>query len=439
LLIGPVSRAFARRALDILEANGIAFDLRPARVAPPSALSRNLAVVGAFVGLGVGIGAAVMLLHQAPTANPPNEPKTNLVEATSNAAAPTGPTAPTSGRADAGGANPVELSTQAIGQKVLPSVVALSCKDKLGSGFFIDAETVITNAHVACPEGEDLKVHLHDGRDLVGVVQERDEWLDSARVRVVGAATPPLEVGEVSALVPGDRVVFAGSPSGLEFTLHEGQVSYVGRNYLGIAYIQINASVNPGNSGGPLFDKHGRVVGIVSMKVTKTDGIGLALPIQYVVPPATPEALRRWASVIREASEADSKEVEQFRSRVDQPFLVGVPLDERYALVIQRWHTSPGTAELDFDVESKDKVVCTLHERVEKWVPLVEALKKHPGDRQMMWAQRNGLTEELFVGGGPLRGENCMVGDAELVLRDHGVEHGRVPISDASVRAATRH
>src|SRR5262249_7819837 len=147
--------------------------------------------------------------------------------------------------------------------------------------FFVANETVLTNAHVLCPEGQPLTVIFSDGRRATGVPMRSDTLLDLAVVHSAGATAPPLPLGDAGSLNVGDHVVLVGSPVGLEFTVHEGTVSSISRTLLGLAYIQLDAKVNPGNSGGALLDKLGRVVGIVSLKVQTAEGIGLALPINY--------------------------------------------------------------------------------------------------------------------------------------------------------------
>src|SRR6185503_6369190 len=85
-----------------------------------------------------------------------------------------------------------------------------------------------------------------------------------------------LPLGDVEDVALGDRVMMIGSPMGLEFTVHEGLVSHLGRVAQGVAFIQLDAKVNPGNSGGPIIDEQGRVVGVVTLKQAQAEGIGLA-------------------------------------------------------------------------------------------------------------------------------------------------------------------
>ena len=77
---------------------------------------------------------------------------------------------------------------------------------------------------------------------------------------VPGARAIPLPVGNVADLAVGDKVMIIGSPVGLDFTVHEGAVSSLHRSAYGVAYLQLDAKISPGNSGGPVIDGFGRVV-----------------------------------------------------------------------------------------------------------------------------------------------------------------------------------
>lgn len=173
------------------------------------------------------------------------------------------------------------LSAREIAALATPSTVVLRNGGSLGSGFFVAEDLVLTNAHVIASELDPVEVVFSDGRQIEGRTVERNEELDLALVRAPGAAAEPLALGDATALNTGDRVVFIGTPRGLDFTVHEGIVSHAMRQVLGVGYLQIDANVNPGNSGGPVLDTTGRVVGVLTAKVEGAEGLGLALPINY--------------------------------------------------------------------------------------------------------------------------------------------------------------
>jgi hypothetical protein len=167
------------------------------------------------------------------------------------------------------------LTTEQIVDAVAPSTVSLTCGQSVGSGFFVAADTLLTNAHVLCTDSDGVQVHFPDGHQLGGTVMRRDAKVDLATVHVPGANAAPLALADATGLRPGERIVVIGTPLGMPQSVHEGIVSHFGRNLFGVSYIQIDANVNPGNSGGPLLNQRGEVVGVVSMKNAAGEGLGL--------------------------------------------------------------------------------------------------------------------------------------------------------------------
>ncbi|WP_424813524.1 DegQ family serine endoprotease [Roseococcus sp. YIM B11640] len=159
----------------------------------------------------------------------------------------------------------------------------------LGSGFIIDAEGhVVTNNHVVRDAGS-VKVTLEDGRELNARVVGRDERTDIALLKVdAGQALPFLELGDSNRARVGDWVVAVGNPFGLGGTVTTGVVSARGRNIGQGPYddfLQIDASINSGNSGGPLFGLDGSVIGVNTAIFSPSGGsvgIGFAIPSNMV-------------------------------------------------------------------------------------------------------------------------------------------------------------
>ena len=156
----------------------------------------------------------------------------------------------------------------------------------LGSGFVIDAEGhILTNAHVV--EGADeIKVELADEREVSATVVGIDLPTDLAVLKVDAEGLTPVELGDSDTLEVGDFVLAIGNPFGLPQTVSAGIVSAKGRANMGIvdyeSFIQTDAAVNPGNSGGPLIDLDGRVVGVNTAIASRTggsDGIAFAIPV----------------------------------------------------------------------------------------------------------------------------------------------------------------
>ena len=155
-----------------------------------------------------------------------------------------------------------------------------------GSGFLIRSDgLLVTNAHVVA--GVDrVQVKLFDGRRFQGKVLGRDNRTDLALVKIDGVSDLPiLPLGDSNRVRVGEFVLALGHPFGLEQTVSFGIVSRKGAPLTtaapGFDFIQTDASVNPGNSGGPLVNMAGEVVGINSM-AARGGSIGFAIPVNLV-------------------------------------------------------------------------------------------------------------------------------------------------------------
>jgi serine protease Do len=154
-----------------------------------------------------------------------------------------------------------------------------------GSGFIIRKDGyLVTNAHVV-DEAERIQVKLADGRRFEGRLVGLDERVDLALVKIEAKDLPVATLGDSNKLRVGEFVVALGHPFGLEQTMSFGIVSRKGAPLLvaapGFDFIQTDAAVNPGNSGGPLINMAGEVVGINSM-AARNGSIGFAIPVNLV-------------------------------------------------------------------------------------------------------------------------------------------------------------
>jgi len=156
----------------------------------------------------------------------------------------------------------------------------------LGSGVIVSAEGyVLTNNHVI--EGaDDIQVVLADGRRLHATVRGSDPESDLAVLKADGTDLPAITLGSLDTVQVGDSVLALGNPFGFGNTVTHGIVSALGRNHLGVNrfedFIQTDAAVNPGNSGGALVDSHGNLIGVNSIIFSQSggsQGIGFAVPV----------------------------------------------------------------------------------------------------------------------------------------------------------------
>lgn len=158
-----------------------------------------------------------------------------------------------------------------------------------GSGFIISPDgLILTNAHVV--EGADkIVVRLTDKREFQGKVLGTDKQTDIAVVKIEAKGLPALRMGDSNKLKVGEWVAAIGSPFGLDNTVTAGIVSAVSRNLPTDRYmpfIQTDVAVNPGNSGGPLFNMAGEVVGINSQIFSTSGGfmgLSFAIPIDIAL------------------------------------------------------------------------------------------------------------------------------------------------------------
>ncbi|MCA9651222.1 MAG: trypsin-like peptidase domain-containing protein [Myxococcales bacterium] len=154
-----------------------------------------------------------------------------------------------------------------------------------GSGFVVDAEGLVVTNHHVVDGARSVRVRLSDGRRFDAEVVGSDPATDLALLRLSGAEDlPVVTLGHSRELQIGDWVVAVGNPMGLDHSATVGIVSGKGRGSLGlysdsyIDFLQTDADIAPGSSGGPLFDLHGEVVGI-NTAVGAGSGPGFAIPI----------------------------------------------------------------------------------------------------------------------------------------------------------------
>ncbi len=182
--------------------------------------------------------------------------------------------------------NDLELASRLVAQRVEPSVVSIYRPvgrdgEGQGSGVIVDHEGyIITNYHVV-EEASTVQVQLHDGRRTTAAVIGDDPETDLTILKIDLPNLMPAEWGDSSKLQVGDLVWALGSPFGLDSSITFGIVSAKGRHGGGLfkEYLQTDAAVNPGNSGGPLVNIDGQVIGINAAIVGQAyQGVSFAIP-----------------------------------------------------------------------------------------------------------------------------------------------------------------
>ena len=172
----------------------------------------------------------------------------------------------------------------AVIKEKIDSIVIVRTLTSLGSGFFVAKGYVVTNEHVI--EGKNgqisqvIQVVTHDNEahqaQIVGYIKN----LDLALLKT-DPSYPPLTLVDSKDVQVGEKAIAIGTPEGLSFSATDGIVSATGRPGSSFGtdgtYVQTNAQLNPGNSGGPLMDKNGKIIGMNNFKLVNSEGIGFSL------------------------------------------------------------------------------------------------------------------------------------------------------------------
>jgi S1-C subfamily serine protease len=178
------------------------------------------------------------------------------------------------------------ISTDAatVSERLLASVVLISSGRGAGSGVIWQPDgLIVTNSHVV--HSPNVEVTLRDGTELAGTLVARDPSRDLAAIKVAATDLPAATIGDSAHLHVGQFVLAAGNPLGLRGVVTAGIITAVGQVVAGAGtrlddLIQADVSLAPGNSGGPLADVEGRVLGINAM--ISAAGIALAIPAAAV-------------------------------------------------------------------------------------------------------------------------------------------------------------
>jgi S1-C subfamily serine protease len=333
------------------------------------------------------------------------------------------------------------LSGAELAQRGLTSTVLIRCDESLGSGFFVDDSHLLTNAHVICPADEAMQIRTSDGREGIGKAVHVNERLDLALVEVQSLKGTPAVLGDAGTLQVGDSIVVVGAPKGMDFTVTRGVISNMSRIRLGVAYMQTDAAVNPGNSGGPVFDGQGKVVGIVSLKLTDAEGISLFLPVNYAFTGAdallsghSDSATPGFQKIAAAAEAKDKAEVAQLNATGQRPGLLRVRvLPGPQFEVAVGWANAgmPPLQRFTFHLMQKQELLCTMDADATEWKKLDSSGGESVMSPQVKaWLDRNGFGSDFYVTAMLVDPSSC---DLDRVLTDEGLE---MELEDADPDAA---
>ncbi|MDX1476931.1 MAG: trypsin-like peptidase domain-containing protein [Saprospiraceae bacterium] len=175
------------------------------------------------------------------------------------------------------------MDTKAIIERFRGAVIQIATPYSTGTGFYLaDFDLIVTNEHVV----RDNSQVVIDGQSFEKrLVRVRffDPRYDLAFLEApVQHTMPGVELADAADLVEGERVLAVGHPFGLKYTATQGIISNTAHQQNQINYIQHDAALNPGNSGGPLIDENGEVIGVNTFVIRDGNNIGFSLPVGYL-------------------------------------------------------------------------------------------------------------------------------------------------------------
>lgn len=176
------------------------------------------------------------------------------------------------------------LSASAIGftaEEKYNSVFVVTSGNSLGSGFAVGENCIVTNSHVL-DNPNNIVLTTYAGETHAAYLVGYDQDKDIAVLGVKDAKFTPLTIADYKSLNTGDDVYAIGAPKSMAYTLTKGVISAKERKIGKYTYIQTDAAINEGNSGGPLLNDAGNVIGINTLKMSDSEGIGLAIPMTVV-------------------------------------------------------------------------------------------------------------------------------------------------------------
>ncbi|HYB33245.1 MAG TPA: DegQ family serine endoprotease [Steroidobacteraceae bacterium] len=285
-----------------------------------------------------------------------------------------------------------------------------------GSGFIINSDGyILTNTHVVA-NADEVTVRLTDRREFAAKVIGADERTDVAVIKINATNLPIARLGDPSRIKPGQWVLAIGSPFGFENSATAGIISATSRSVPGenyVPFIQTDVAVNPGNSGGPLFNMAGEVIGINSQIFSRTGGfMGVSFAIPIDVARNVEEQLIRTGHVVRgrigvTIQDVDAQLAESFG--LDRP---------RGALVSS---VEPGGPAAHAGVAAGDVILGVGGRPIERYGELSSAIAAmKPGADATLELWRNGREQNISVRVAELKEQPESVAYRGGKPREHG-------------------
>jgi len=298
----------------------------------------------------------------------------------------------------------------------------------LGSGFIISQDGyILTNNHVV--EGaEQVTVKLTDGRKFPAQVVGTNKPGDVAVLKIAGHGLPTVKIGNPASSRVGDWVVAIGSPYGLDNTVTSGIISNKSRS-LGddspTKFIQTDVPVNPGNSGGPLFNMNGEVIGINSMIYSRTggfQGLSFAIPID--------EAMRMKDQIVNHgyASHSSHPRLGVAVQALDDNTANQLGLDSTQGALVAQ--VEPGSPAQAAGIARGDVIVGLNGHKIGSPSDLVDGVSQlASGAAARLTVERNGATQTVIVA----TGDGASSTPAPSVHAQHETPHPRLGVAARSL------
>jgi hypothetical protein len=303
---------------------------------------------------------------------------------------------------------------------------------------------VITAAETVCPAIPGVTVRFADGRTEAGRVTRIDQWLGIAVVRLGSdTAGRPIDLADASGLSKDDQVRLVDSRPGKGIVTSRGRITNANRSIFGIAYLEVSVEEGRAALGSPVLDVGGRAVGVMTIAAGLARNHRLVLPANYLVDGRSRVLLDhdmdfdpvRWRTRVRDAEMIDEQSVEVARANPSQAGLAGARCTQPNMVdaIVARWSPSdPSTQSFSFTLRRGDHVLCTKSGDAREWRRITEGGTPVTTSRYLMWLERHGLLDDVFVSTVRLDASDCgersEILDAIMVLHNGQQYADRSPV-----------